>query len=293
MASAQNLHTINGETWYCEINEFWPGLSNMIKVEEILHHEQSEYQDVLVVKTSNNGNCLILDGCIQITEKDECSYQEMIAHLPLFSHPNPKKVCIIGGGDGGVLREVCKHSGVEEIHQCEIDQMVIDVSKKYLKGICGAYDDPRFTLQVRDGVQFLKEYKNYFDVIIVDSSDPDGPAEQLFEPPFYRTMYEALTETGVICCQGENYWIHLDFISRLFSSITDIFPSRAYGFCSLPTYPSGGIGFVICGKNVEITKSQAREDKAVTDQCKYYSPEIHQACFVLPKFVADELAGSL
>jgi len=201
-----------------------------------------------MMKTSTWGNVLVLDGVIQITERDEFSYQEMIAHLPMFEHPNPKKVCIVGGGDGGVLREVVKHEGVEEIHMCEIDQMVIDVSKRFLPTISSAFDDPRFQLHVDDASVTLKRFENYFDVIIVDSSDPEGPAKALFEKGFFETCRKALNETGVISSQAESIWIHLDFIASIVPALKEVWTSVQYAYISVPTYPCGGIGFFICGK---------------------------------------------
>jgi len=150
----------------------------------------------MIFKSKAYGMTLVLDNAIQITEKDECAYQEMIAHLPLFAHKNPKKVLVVGGGDGGVLREVAKHPGVEEIHLCEIDQMVIDVSKKYLPTIACGFNDPRVKVHVRDGFEFMKEHENAFDVIITDSSDPEGPASTLFGEAYFQLTKNALREGG-------------------------------------------------------------------------------------------------
>ncbi|XP_010848487.1 PREDICTED: spermidine synthase, partial [Bison bison bison] len=158
------------------------------------------------------GNVLVLDGVIQCTERDEFSYQEMIANLPLCSHPNPRKVLIIGGGDGGVLREVVKHSSVEAVVQCEIDEDVIQVSKKFLPSMAVGYSSSKLTLHVGDGFEFMKQNQDAFDVIITDSSDPMGPAESLFKESYYQLMKTALKEDGILCCQGECQWLHLDLI---------------------------------------------------------------------------------
>ncbi|XP_045155136.1 spermidine synthase, partial [Echinops telfairi] len=145
-----------------------------LQVEQLLHHQRSRYQDILVFRSKTYGNVLVLDGVIQCTERDEFSYQEMIANLPLCSHPNPRKVLIIGGGDGGVLREVVKHPSVEAVVQCEIDEDVIQVSKKFLPGMAVGYSSPKLTLHVGDGFEFMKQNQDAFDVIITDSSDPMG-----------------------------------------------------------------------------------------------------------------------
>lgn len=149
------------------------------------------------------GNVLVLDGIIQCTERDEFAYQEMLAHLPLFAHPNPKRVLIIGGGDGGILREVLKHSSVEHVTMCEIDDMVIEVSKKYLPGMAEQFGNSKLNLFIGDGFEFLKNHKNEFDVVITDSSDPVGPAESLFGKSYYQLLSESMKDGGILSSQGE------------------------------------------------------------------------------------------
>lgn len=188
--------------WFHERGTLWPGQAMSLKVNKVLDHHRSKYQDVLVFESANHGTVLALDGVIQVTERDEFSYQEMIAHIPLYAHPNPKRVLVIGGGDGGVLREIARHQGVEEIVICELDSDVIEVSKKYLPSLAKGYDDPRVTVHVMDGAKFMDENPGSFDVIITDSSDPVGPANVLFETPFYKAMHSALREGGIVCTQG-------------------------------------------------------------------------------------------
>lgn len=192
---AQELtHPAIKDGWFAEISDtMWPGQAMSLKVEKVLHVEKSKYQDVLVFKSTTYGNVLVLDNCIQVTERDEFSYQEMITHLALNSHPNPKKALVIGGGDGGVLREILKHESIEEAWLCDIDETVIEVSKKYLPNMAKSYDDPRTRVHIGDGFKFLEEYKNQFDVIITDSSDPEGPAESLFQKPYFQLLKDALT----------------------------------------------------------------------------------------------------
>jgi len=173
-----------------------------LKVKEVIHHEKSKYQDVLIFESTDYGMVLVLDNVIQATERDEFSYQEMITNLAMMSHPNPKKVLVIGGGDGGVLREVVKHESVEEAVLCDIDEAVIRLSKKYLPGMAVGYSDPKVKTHVGDGFKFLEENKTEFDVIITDSSDPDGPAESLFQKPYFQLLHDALREGGVITTQG-------------------------------------------------------------------------------------------
>uniref|UniRef100_A0A6I8NFF4 Spermidine synthase n=1 Tax=Ornithorhynchus anatinus TaxID=9258 RepID=A0A6I8NFF4_ORNAN len=191
--------------WFRETCSLWPGQAMALQVDRLLHHRRSRYQEILVFRSKTYGNVLVLDGVIQCTERDEFSYQEMIANLPLCSHPSPRKVLIIGGGDGGVLREVVKHPTVESVVQCEIDEDVIEVSKKYLPGMAVGYSSPKLTLHVRDGFEFMQQNQDAFDVIITDSSDPMGPAESLFKESYYQLMKMALREGGILCCQGK-YW---------------------------------------------------------------------------------------
>lgn len=203
----------------------WPGQAMTLKVNQILHHERSQYQDVLIFESSNHGVVLVLDNVIQCTERDEFayvppalpfrrnlqlsdmalgpnSYQEMITHLAMNSHPNPKRVLVIGGGDGGVLREVVKHSTVESAILCDIDESVIRLSKKYLPGMSVGFMHPNVSTHIGDGFKFLADKKNEFDVIITDSSDPEGPAESLFQKPYFELLYGALKEGGVMTTQG-------------------------------------------------------------------------------------------
>jgi spermidine synthase len=271
--------------WFHEKGVLWPGQAMSLQVKKVLDHHRSLFQDVLVFESETFGNVLVLDGVIQVTERDEFSYQEMIAHIPLFSHPNPKKVLVIGGGDGGVLREVAKHQGVEEIVICEIDQGVIDVSKKYLPSLACGYDDPRVTVHVMDGAKFMDDNQDSFDVIITDSSDPVGPASVLFETPFYNAMHRSLRDGGIVCTQGECMWLHLDLIQPLVKSISRTFTTVEYAYTTIPTYPSGQIGFIVAGKGRGSCKVPARlPESDVADSMRYYSSDLHSAAFVLPAF---------
>ena len=173
-----------------------------LKVNNVLHHEKSKYQDVLIFESSDYGTVLVLDNVIQATERDEFSYQEMITHLAMNAHPNPKNVLVIGGGDGGVLREVVKHETVEKAVLVDIDEAVIRLSKKYLPGMSIGFQHPAVTTLVQDGFKYLEDQKNQFDVIITDSSDPEGPAESLFQKPYFQLLHGALREGGVITTQG-------------------------------------------------------------------------------------------
>ncbi|KAK6515078.1 putrescine aminopropyltransferase [Arthrobotrys conoides] len=293
--SEELTHPTIVDGWFREINEMWRGQAMTLKVDKILHHEKSLYQDVLVFKSTDYGNVLVLDNVIQCTERDEFSYQEMITHLAMNSHPEPKKVLVIGGGDGGVLREVIKHECVEEAILCDIDEAVIRVSKQYLPDMSASYKHPKVKTHIGDGFKFLADFKNTFDVIITDSSDPDGPAESLFQLPYFELLEGALREGGVITTQAENQWLHIDLIQRLKQDCRKTFPVAEYAYTTIPTYPSGQIGFMVCCKDAtrDVTKplrkwSEEEEEKL----CRYYNAKIHEASFILPTFARKKLGSA-
>ncbi|KAK8990662.1 hypothetical protein V6N11_028627 [Hibiscus sabdariffa] len=227
-ASGANLHinthrkivsVSNGETdlscddnlehkaggWFAEHCPIWPGQAHFLKVEKVLFEGKSKYQRMMVFQSSVYGKVFVLDGALQLTEKDECSYQEMMTHLPLCSIPAPEKVLLIGGGDGGILREISRHKSVVQIDICEIDTMLIDVYKEFFPDIAVGYDDPRVTLHVQDGSEFLQSVRNAtYDVIIVDAFDPIRAEHELFGTPFFKSASKALRPGGVMCIQAES-----------------------------------------------------------------------------------------
>lgn len=282
----------DGTKWFHERGPLWQGQAFSLQIKEVLYHQKSLFQDVLVFDSVHHGKVLVLDGVIQCTERDEFSYQEMMAHIPLYSHPNPKKVLVIGGGDGGVLREIARHPGVEEIVICELDKDVIDVSKKYLPFMAKGFDDPRVKVNIMDGAKFMEENQSSFDVIITDSSDPVGPACVLFETPFYKAMHGSLRDGGIICTQGECVWLHVDLIQPLVKAITPLFTTVEYAYCTIPSYPSGQIGFIIASKGGKGCQVPTRSPEAnVQKELRYYTPDIHKASFVLPAFAQRAIFG--
>lgn len=222
------------------------------------------------------------------------------------------QVLVVGGGDGGVVREVCRHSEVEEIVMCEIDEEVVNLSKKYFaESTATCFDDPRLTVKHMDAAEYIANHEATFDVMIVDSSDPVGPAETLYTPQFYESARKCLRDNGIICTQGECMWLHLDMIYDVMHSTKSIFPVVDYAYTCIPTYPCGQIGFILASKTgtlrthpiyhgrSALTSSMGAEqslrrlkrspEDQLLSQLKYYSPEIHSAAFVLPKFVTDRL----
>lgn len=288
------MNTIK-DGWFSELSELWPGQAMSLQVEDVLFQERSKYQDVLVFKSKTYGNVLVLDGVIQCTERDEFSYQEMLAHLPLNCHPNPRKVLIIGGGDGGVLREVVKHPEVQSVEMCEIDEKVIEVSKKYLPKMAIGFESSKLSLHIGDGFEYMKKHQGEFDVIITDSSDPIGPASSLFEKSYYELMKNALRPGGIVCCQGECLWLHIDLIKGMQDFCRGLYPVVDYAYTTIPTYPSGQIGFILCGLNSDANfKEPVRKfthEEEIKLKLQYYNADVHRSAFVLPQFARKVLKG--
>lgn len=219
-------------------------------------------------------------------------------YISLLLRPNADtwKVCVIGGGDGGVVTEVLKHNTVTEVVWCEIDQAVMDMGKKYYPKFARAFSDPRVHVHAGDGAVFLKEHKAAFDVVIVDSSDPIGPAASLFEESFFKVMHDSLAEGGVSATQAECLWLHLDIIKKIVGATRRQFVSAEYGFLTIPTYPSGQIGMLLAS-NVERDLKRPLRSGATAmsaeawDELQYYDDEVHVGAFAVPKFVKRALSG--
>jgi len=279
--------------WFMEKNDQWPGQATALQVEEVILARKSKFQDVIVFKSKNHGMVLILDGVIQCTEFDEYCYQEMLAYMPLNCHADPKDVLIIGGGDGGVAREVCKHPAVRSVTQCEIDEEVINVCKKYLPFMAKGFDDPKMTMHVGDGFSFMEQHKNQFDVIISDTSDPVGPAERLFTPEYYKLMHAALKDGGVLAVQGESMFLHGKLIRGLLDFCNGLYAKSAYSTGYVPTYPCGQIGYLLASKdpatNFKNPVTVFTEEQKVKMELRYYDEEIHRTSFVLPRNVKKAL----
>ncbi|XP_015905676.2 spermidine synthase [Parasteatoda tepidariorum] len=279
--------------WFTETGSLHGDNAISIEVDKILHREKTPYQDILVFTSKRFGVVLVLDNAVQCSEADEFSYQEIISFLPLNSHPNPKKVLVIGGGDGGVIREVVKHPCVESVILCEIDERVIEVSKEFLPFMAKGFDSPKATIYVGDGAEFVRNHPGEFDVIITDSSDPIGPAQVLFQKPYYESLNKALKEDGILCSQGESFWFDLPLLKSMLKMCREIFPVVDYATSYVPTYPGGQIGYLLCGKSPK-TNFRNPIHKFSSEQVeelklKYYTSDIHRASFTLPLFVAKEM----
>ncbi|MFC7391902.1 spermidine synthase [Scopulibacillus cellulosilyticus] len=271
------------ELWYTEKQTENFGIT--AKVKQTLHTEQTEFQRLDMLETEEFGNMLTLDGMVMTTEKDEFVYHEMVAHVPLFTHPNPKHVLVVGGGDGGVLREIVKHPEVEKATLVDIDGKVIEYSKKYLPTISSAFDHSKVEVKVGDGFMHIAESRDAYDVIMVDSTEPVGPAVKLFEKGFYEGISKALKEDGLFIAQTDNPWFKADLIAQVFKDVKEIFPITKLYTANVPTYPSGLWTFTIGSKKYD--PLDVPEERFHDIETKYYTKEIHKASFVLPKFVGD------
>lgn len=269
------------ELWFTEKQTEKFGIT--AKVNKTLHTEQTDFQKLDMIETEEFGNMLVLDGMVMTTEKDEFVYHEMVAHVPLFTHPNPKHVLVVGGGDGGVIREVLKHPSVEKATLVEIDGKVIEYSKKYLPSIAGKLDDPRVDVKVDDGFMHIAKSENEYDVIMVDSTEPVGPAVNLFTKGFYEGISKALREDGVFVAQTDNPWFHQQLIQTVFRDVKETFPITRLYTANIPTYPSGLWTFTIGSKKYD--PLEVEESRFHDIDTKYYTKDLHKAAFVLPRFV--------
>ncbi len=256
------------------------------RVTKVLHEETTPFQELKIVDTTAFGRILVLDGAFQTTVKDEFVYHEMISLVALNSHPNPKRVLVVGGGDGGAIREIVKHPSVEKATLVEIDGRVIELCKQYLPEISVALNShPKVEVLVEDGIKHIAEKENYYDVVVVDSTDPVGPAVGLFAADFYRAIHRALTKDGIFVAQTESPYFNQDLIKRVFDDVKGIFPITKLFLAYIPTYPSGMWSFTLGSKVYD--PEQVDLGKIPHLDTRYYTPEIHRACFVLPRFVQE------
>lgn len=249
------------------------------KISKTLETRQSKFQRVDIVEFEEFGRGLVLDGVIQTTLKDEFIYHEMLSHVPLCTHPAPKKVLVVGGGDGGTVREVLRHP-VQQVDLVEIDDEVINVSKKYLPELASCLDDPRVTVHIEDAQKFVKARSIYYDCVLVDSSDPVGPAVGLFAQEFYQDIFNALKDDGVMAAQTESPLFTADLIKQVNDGIKGVFPISKFYWCSIPTYSIGPWSFVFASKKFKPDEYSNPFPQGL----RYYTSEIHRAAFVLPGY---------
>jgi len=269
------------ELWFTEKQTDHVGLT--YKTKRILLAKRSQYQEVAIIETEQFDRMLLLDRVVQTTISDEFVYHEMIAHVPLNSHPNPRRVAVIGGGDGGTIREIIKHDCVEKAVLVEIDEQVIRASRQYLPEISSGLDDERVEVLITDGIAHIQESKDTYDVIIIDSTDPVGPAVGLFTEEFYGDVYEALTDEGIMVAQTESPYYEPELVQRTFSRVNANFPITKLYLAFIPTYPSGMWSFTIGSKQHDPLAIDGKKPEPI--ETRYYTHDVHKAAFCLPRFV--------
>lgn len=277
--------------WYTEKHTPHAGIT--MEVDRSLFKDRSRCQEVEVVETFQFGRVLLLDGLVMLTERDEFIYHEMLAHVPLVSHGGARDVLVIGGGDGGTVREVLKHGSVESVTLVEIDPMVVETARRFFPDVSCGLSDERVTVLYQDGVEFAAEAEGgRFDAILVDSTDPVGPAEALFAEPFLASCGRILAEDGVLSMQSESPVYHLPFMAELYSRTRRLFGWSRFYLAPVTTYPGGSWSFLMArqGEGPAGPGTAAPAEPGSRGlKTRYYNAAIHQACFALPSFLAEAL----
>ncbi len=280
---------MNSNEWFTE-KMLSTGTAFSLKINEKLHEEQSDFQHLEIYETETFGNLMIIDGCTMVSTRDNFFYHEMMSHPALFLHSNPKRVWIIGGGDCGTLREVLKHKGVEQAVQIDIDERVTRLAEIYFSELCESNDDPRADLKFIDGIKWVKDAApNSVDLIIVDSTDPIGPAEGLFGEEFYRDCIACLSENGLLVQQSESALLHLNLIIEMRDAMKNAgFPHQQTLFFPQCLYPSGWWSATIASKAELAFRANdcANKDFETT----YYNVDIHNAAMAQPEFFKKAFA---
>lgn len=278
------------ETLYKNYGQFFT-------VNKMLHEVRTEHQHLVIFENAKMGRVMALDGAIQTTEADEFIYHEMLTHVPIIAHGTARNILIIGGGDGAMLREVCRHSSVDRITMVEIDQTVVDMCKEYLPNhSSGAYDDPRVNLVINDGMSFVANCTEKFDVIISDCPDPTGPAEVLFSEGFYQACHRCLSDDGIFVAQNGTPFLQLDEVKTTAKNIQGLFADWHFYHAAVPTYIGGSMTFAWAAKNRQLrqlpiaTLRQRFAGSGVVT--RYYNADIHQAAFALPQYVLQAVGKS-
>lgn len=278
------------ELWYTE--EHKDDVRFSIKVKSHFYTEQSAFQKIDFFESEEFGKFFTLDGLMMLTEKDEFIYHDMITHVAMATNPNIEKVLVIGGGDGGTVRELTRYPNIKKIDMVEIDERVVRTCQEYLPVTASKLEDERVTLYFEDGLKFIQNKENEYDLIIVDSTDPVGPGEGLFTVSFYTDCFKILTEDGILVNQHESpyYEQYAREMKRAHSKINKIFPvSRVYQ-AHIPTYPSGHWLFGFASKKYDPVKDVQKEKWAELGlKTKYYNLDLHTGCFALPNYVKELL----
>jgi len=275
------------ESWFVEKHTPHAGLT--LAVRQKLFEAKSPYQSLEVLDTHEYGRMLLLDGYVMLTERDEFIYHEMIVHPALLSHAGAERVLIVGGGDGGSVREVLKHSTVQSVHLVEIDRMVIDASREFFPAVSAKLDDARVEVRVADGFDHVAEARDAYDVIIVDSIDPMGEAAKLFSAPFYDHAKKALRKGGIFVCQTESPFYNGEVVKGVLEKLGALYAHAAPYLAHIPTYPSGLWSFCFASDAVDPHAAEPQADAPFIPRLKYYTPAMFRAAFTPPKYLSDAL----
>ncbi len=280
------------EQW--ETEAWTPDVRFSVRVRESIFSMRSPYQHIDIVDTFQFGRMLWLEGTVQTSEADQWAYHEMLVHVPMLIHPAPRRVLIVGGGDGGALRTVL-HYPVDQVVMVEIDRDVVRAAREYLASICGnAFDEPRTQLVYEDAYTYLEQAHEPFDVILMDTTDPVGPAMRLFTSDFYALVTRHLSSVGVVSAQSGSPWLQPDVITRNWQAMRPHFSHLHLYLTHVPTYPGGLWSFMLGARGVDptaVSPAQLEERfRALGIETQYYTPAIHQAAFVLPPFVQRLIA---
>ncbi|RME14999.1 MAG: polyamine aminopropyltransferase [Alphaproteobacteria bacterium] len=273
-----------------------PDYAQALKIDELLYDSETEHQRIRVFTNATFGRVMTLDGVVQVTERDNFIYHEMLTHVPILAHGDVRRVLIIGGGDGGMAREVLRHRRIEQVVMVEIDAGVIDFSRRYLPMISdGAFDDPRLEVVIADGAEFIRTTAGDFDVIIVDSTDPIGPGEVLFTESFYGHAARALSERGVLVTQNGVPFLQGDELTGTMRAFRALFSDWTCYLATVPSYAGGpmAFGWGTNGNARAVPPAELRRRfEASGIEPLYYTPEVHAAAFVLPGYVARLIPGA-
>jgi len=282
--SPNPLDNYNGDNWFVEQQS--SGVRLQIKIKKKLFEKQSEFQYIEVYDTYEFGRMLTLDGLIMLTERDEFAYHEMMVHVPMLSHAHPRNVLVIGGGDGGCLRELVKYPSIENIVQVEIDAEVVNVSRKFFPNISSANEHPKVNIVIDDALDYIKWCKTQFDIVIVDGSDPVGPAVKLFESNFIRNIYSVLSDDGIMVNQLGSPLYDEKRVNETLSHMNKSFYFTSLYVVHIPTYPSGVWGIGFGAKNDKFLKKPDEVSYlTIIDDLKYYNLGTHRAAFILPDYM--------
>lgn len=281
------------ELWYTENHT--EDVRFSIRVERQVYTAQSEFQRIDIFDSKEFGRFFTLDGLMMLTEKDEFIYHDMIVHVPLATNPDIHNVLVIGAGDGGTVRELTRYNNIKKIDMVEIDKMVVDACIKYIPQTASKFTDSRVNLYFEDGLKFVRDKVDAYDLIIVDSTDPFGPGEGLFTKEFYGNCYKALTKTGILVNQHESPY-YADYASAMKSAherIKELFPITRVYQAHIPTYPSGHWLFGFASKDKDpVVDFNAEKWTSLGLKTKYYNTDLHKGCFALPNYVKELLESA-